>query len=190
MNTQKKVRHLLIILAFCFFPLFFVCGCGFTNYFSCTVCGDSTNQCGVYADGTENNVEYKSCIGPGGCCGFGLNTCLWPTECLSVSTTEGAVKENGCIYYYDDFGCISDGNSKSNGTYTKSFTCLGCTCAGEEYTEVVADEIVAKSSSSCFGCQFGSENVEPRYLNNQMPRQFENGCCGTCSSENSEEPEQ
>ena len=145
----------------------------------CTNCGADDNRLIIYASGTtEDGYKYKSCVGPAGCLGFGLNSKCWPTECINVkySDIEGT-QTSGCVTYYNTMGCIAKADVKSQGKYTTSLNCLGIQCVGNEYVENTAETTKAVRRTTCLGMGCGeSETIEPSYYNEKMPRQFVKGC--------------
>lgn len=144
----------------------------------CTNCGDDDNRLVIYASGRdENGVEYKSCVGPAGCLGFGINSKCWPTECVYVEKYAENSKISGCVTYYNKAGCISKSEVKSEGEYSDELTCFNISCFGEKYVETVAESERATTSSSCFGIKCGgASDTEFQGLNDIMPRQFSKGC--------------
>lgn len=145
----------------------------------CTNCGADDTRFFVYASGTSTEgIDYKSCVGPAGCLGFGLNSKCWPTECTSVKgTTVGGNDLSGCVTYYNAAGCVANSEVKSEGKYSNQITCMGIGCAGTKYVETVAETTKAKEQSTCLGIGCGnSTSVEAKDYNSIMPRQFSKGC--------------
>lgn len=175
---RKKVLEGLFLVMLCCCPIIVLTGCGADSCIRCTACGDDDTRFFVYASGTDNQgVSYKSCVGPAGILGCGLNTKCWPTECVSVEQNADSNKVSGCVVYYNEMGCISKTGVKSNGKYSDDATCLGITCAGTKYKEVVAETTKATETNTCLGVSCGGEeSVEPYNYNNSMPRSFPNGC--------------
>lgn len=145
----------------------------------CTNCGSDDNRFFVYASGTSNKgVEYKSCVGPAGCLGFGINSKCWPTECISIQRNSSDGKElSGCVTYYNETGCIANSGVKSEGKYSDQATCYGVSCIGTKYVETVAETTQATAQSTCLGVKCGkAAATESHNYNADMPRQFTKGC--------------
>lgn len=175
---KKKVIELVTLLSLSLLPLLGIVGCGFSDTVRCSACGDNDTRVGLYASGTESGIEYKSCVGPAGILGFGCDTACWPTECLKVKSSSSSETLSGCVYYYNDWGCIGKATEESKGSYSKDTTCLGIACEGEEYKESVTDSgVSATRTSTCLGISCGEkESTNSKDYNAQMPRQFVNGC--------------
>lgn len=176
---REKVLQILVVTAITLIPVTFTVGCGLSDTFKCSMCGDDSTRIGIYASGTSSNgIDYQSCVGPAGCLGIGLDSYCWPTECLKVNYNNGTGNVTGCIYYYNGCGCIANTDIKSKGTYTDDT--LGCgysKCAATKYVENNAENSQAKTQNSCLGISCGkAQNTESKYLNNAQPRQFINGC--------------
>lgn len=145
----------------------------------CTACGSDYNRFYIYASGTsDNGIDYKSCVGPAGCLGLGINSKCWPTECISIQRNLSNGNElSGCVTYYNEAGCIAKSNVKSVGKYKDSVTCGGIDCAGTKYVETVAETTNAKERKTFLGINCGNAaSVESHNYNIQMPRQFTKGC--------------
>lgn len=144
----------------------------------CTNCGDDDTRFFVYASGTSSDgVEYKSCVGPAGCLGCGINSKCWPTECTRVKTVSNGKELSGCVTYYNETGCIANSDVKSVGKYSDQITCLGISCAGNKYVETVAETTQAKEQATCLGISCGKpQAISPKYYNSNMPRRFKEGC--------------
>lgn len=177
-SKKKSLKEVLMLLALCCFPLLIVTGCGIGNCIQCSNCGDDNTRIFVYAEGTDNNgVEYTSCVGPAGILGFGLNSKCWPTECVSIKSSEEFITLSGCVTYYNAVGCIDKSEVKSVGKYSDSVTCLGIKCAGTEYVETVAETTKATEQTNCLGIGCGGkQSVTPKNYNSTMPRLFPTGC--------------
>lgn len=175
---KEKALHVLVLMLICTLPFMTLLGCGSDSCIRCTMCGDDDTRMLVYATGTDQNgVEYISCIGPAAIFGFGVDSKCWPTECVYVRQNSGEAQLTGCVKYYNETGCISNTNVKSNGDYKDSLTCLGIACFGSSYNEVVAESTKASERASCLGLSCGSpKSVQSRDLNKTMPRMFVNGC--------------
>lgn len=145
-----------------------------------TYCGDDSTRLLIYASGTTSSgVEYKSLVGPAGLLGFGINSKLWPTECVSVKTSASGKKVSGCVSFYNEAGCIDKSAVKSEGKYSEKESCLGMDCTGTNYVESTAESTRAKEQMTCMGSERGEANaVPPRYYNDDVPRQFPEGCWG------------
>lgn len=175
---KKKVIQLVTLLSLSMLPLLGIVGCGFSDSIRCSACGDNDTRLGLYASGTENDIEYKSCVGPAGILGFGCDTSCWPTECLKVKSTDGTDTLSGCIYYYNDWGCIGNSAQESKGKYSDGLALFGISCSGEDYKESVTKKGTSASvESTCLGigCR-NKQSEDSRDYNSQMPRQFEEGC--------------
>lgn len=147
----------------------------------CTACGADDTRFYLCASGTSpTGVEYKSCVGPAGCLGFGINSKCWPTECESIKKNSSSGNTlSGCVIYYNEAGCIAKSDVKSEGQYTDTITCLGIGCMGKKYVERTAETTQAKEQNNCLGIGCGGKAVvESRDYNSMMPRQFEKGCWG------------
>lgn len=145
----------------------------------CTMCGSDDNRLIIYASGiSENEYKYKSCVGPAGILGFGINSKCWPTECMSVEYVDNdGTNVNGCVTYYNAMGCIEKAEVKSEGRYTNSLNCLSVSCLGNKYVETTAESTKATRKTQILGINCGkSEAVDPLYYNEKMPRQFIKGC--------------
>ena len=179
-QAEKKERMKTIALMVIFVLIIvggFASGC-----VQCTYCGDDNTRFFVYASGTsDEGIQYKSCVGPAGCLGFGINSKCWPTECTYIKNVSGSYGElTGCIKYYNTAGCIANSNVKSEGKYSGSITCLGISCWGNKYVETVAETTKAKEQNTCLGINCGSaSSTESKNYNSTMPRQFTKGCWGS-----------
>lgn len=145
----------------------------------CTNCGADDTRFFVYASGTSSDgVDYKSCVGPAGCLGFGINSKCWPTECVSVEKASSDGKKlSGCVTYYNEIGCIANSGVKSEGKYSDEVTCFGISCSGKKYIETVAENTQAKEQTTCLGIGCGNAvAAEAKDYNAEMPRQFIRGC--------------
>ena len=188
-SKSKKILQMTLLIIICTLPIIFISSCGGTNSFSCSACGSTNTYTPFYASGTETLIDYQSCVCPAGCIGFGCNTVCMPTECLYIeynhSDSDDVTKGFTC--YYDDFGCLDNENVMSSGTYTTSSSCLLLSsCSSDIYKEKITNNgVSASQSSSCLGCNVNSENVEPRNVNEAMPRKYPYGCYTMCH--NSEE---
>ena len=174
---SKRSKEILIIICFCCLPLLFITGCGSSGCFGCSKC--EAYDCLVCAGGTEDKVTYRTCVGPAGCLGCGLNTIFWPTECVQAKATQDDnLYLKGTVIYYNGFGSIKNSEVKSRGNYSAAVGCLGIKCFKKEYIEN-ADEDTTKgkiqNSCFCFSCG-GKKKVEPKYYNESMPRKYKNGC--------------
>lgn len=177
-NFKLKLLKGLLLAVLCCVPLLVITGCGADSPVRCTLCGNDDDRVLVYASGSKGGIDFKSCVGPAGILGIGLNSKCWPTECVGVSASGDSGNLSGCIYYYNGFGCISDTTVKSSGKYSSIQSCIpGFVLCGSYYKEEVADTTRARTGTTCFGlgCN-GETSTEPQYLNNKMPRSFTYGC--------------
>lgn len=145
----------------------------------CTNCGADDTRFFVYASGTSaDGIDYKSCVGPAGCLGLGLNSKCWPTECTSIKGTSSSGNSlSGCVTYYNELGCIANSGVKSEGKYSDEVTCFGIGCVGNKYIETVAETTQAKQQTTCLGIGCGNSTaVTAKDYNLEMPRQFVKGC--------------
>lgn len=179
MNVKEKIFKILCLIGMCFVPLGIVTGCGITDSLRCENCGDNDTRLVFYAAGTtEEGLDYQSCVGCGGCLGFGLDSKCWPTECEYIHGEEGDTQISGWVYYYNNYGCIDESDIYSYGTYSYGQTCMGIECGGERYVESnTGDSKKAYVQTTCLGVACGSkENIESVDLSSQLERQFEKGC--------------
>lgn len=192
-GRNKKAAQFLILIGIVILPVFVLTGC---KSFTCTWCGSPNTYTPLCASGTEYDVDYSSCIGPAAIFNCGLSTCIWPTECMTVSFVPGDGSEvvKGSVCYYDSFGCIDGENSMSNGSYSTSLNCGACGTCGfcgfcgscinygvcSDYREnVYSDSTIANQGIGC-----AKTTVDPRNYNNSLPRQYASGCCGViCGKE-------
>lgn len=177
----SKVIELIAGLAIWAVFIFIVINAFKSDCVQCTLCGDANNRLFIYANGTsEDGVEYVSCVGPAGCVGCGINSKCWPTECLYVKGASDGGTTTGCVTYYNEGGCITKSEVKSNGTYSENVGCFGISCSGEKYLEVIADSQYAAVRNSCLGVGCGDKlGTAVRGYNDSLPRQFSRGCWGT-----------
>lgn len=177
-RAEKAVK-IVKIVAMCLIPLGLLYACTIGDCIKCTSCGDDNNRLVFYASGIENGVQYKSCVGPGGILGCGINCKWWPTECVSIKKSEGSSTVTGCVTYYNGFGCIDRTEVMSDGSYSTK-TNIGCiTCKGDLYQETVRETTQgATRKSSLIGC-YSCEKTpvdRPKGYNSEMPRSFTYGC--------------
>ena len=175
---KAKVKQVLILVALCSLPLLLIAGIRSGRYIQCTSCGDDTNRLFIYAQGNYHGIKYKSCVGPAGIIGCGLNTRCWPTECVKVELNYGDdEKLTGCVSFYNGFGCIDKSDVKSYGKYKYVVSCEGINCQGYEYREKVGETTEAKQRDRYFGCDAKEwERVDPKKFNSGVPRSFTKGC--------------
>ena len=175
---KEKIVQVFILILICTLPFMTMLGCGSDSCIRCTMCGDTDTRMIFYANGTDpNGVEYMSCVGPAAIFGFGIDSKCWPTECVYVKKQMSDERLTGCVTYYNETGCISNTKVKSNGNYQNNMTCLGISCVGTSYNEVVAESTQASVGSSCLGISCGdTQSVNSRGMNERMPRMFVNGC--------------
>lgn len=187
-RSKKAVQFFILIIGI-LLPVFIFTGC---KSFTCTWCGYSNTYTPFFSSGTESGITYDSCIGPAAVVNCGLNTFLWPTECMTVKfrPDNGEDIVTGNVCYYDSFGCIDGKNSMSAGRYSMSFncgTCGICRACGvcglcTDYREdVYSDKTVAYDGISC-----NKEETDPRNYNDLLPRQYPRGCCGVITDEDGE----
>lgn len=177
-NNKKKILEIASLLILCLFPMIIGTGCLSLKDVECSSCGDDNTNVLCYASGTtEDEVEYTSCMGPAGCIGIGCDSQCWPTECMYVKTYQDGEKTRGVVKFYNGLGCINNTSVKSEGSYTKSATCLGCECAGEAYNEIKKDSVRAYQQPAFLGCGCGEkELVEPKNINENIDRIYPKGC--------------
>lgn len=188
----KRGLHILILIGICLLPLGVVTGCGVTDRIRCTACGDNENRLILYASGTDSHgYEYKSCVGPAGILGCGLDTRCWPTECVKTTMVDAPYKETGCVYYYNNFGCIDKSETMTYGKYMYSASCIGARCYGRRYIESDTGESVsAYEKESVLGISCGKTVVDPENRNQEVERHFENGCWSCEDSEDTSNKKQ
>jgi len=105
-NEKKEIiKTIIMIIAF----VLIITGGFASGCVRCTNCGDDDTRFFLYASGTsEEGVQYKSCVGPAGCLGFGIDSKCWPTECVYVErATTSNEQLTGCVTYYNKTGCIA-----------------------------------------------------------------------------------
>lgn len=181
-SRRERVMQMVLLVALCCVPMFVITGCSGEHSLSCMLCGSSATYTPIVAYGMDEElgIEYTSCVGPAGYLGCGCSSLCFPTECLVVSYEYENELTSASICYYDDFGCLDNEGVMSTGYYNTSNTCLGgaVTVSNDTYVENVRkDSVSANQTSYCLGCSYDEQEVEPRYLNEIMPRQYPYGCC-------------